>query len=354
MLVLLSFLAASVTASIVTCDEFEMLAQRFEHEMKVLTAENIEMRERLARLEKKSETSGRSTVDVQPDGSMGNLDARRLQTGTSSYLVVDALQYHEFPNSAPACNNLDLTSSTYHKAMPLATEAGDVAWNPSPVSPTDEIILSKVHKDWTTTAIQRLQIPLKLVHGSGCGSAPSIRLNHNTDVPGLTVAGTMTVNGDLYLKGTNRPLLAFQGVSSATAEFVDFPGGSSPYYIKLATVSGLQSSTDGSSWANVDWSGSGGLSGNDHPGKGIWQLSITGIGANAGFAWVGIVATKNPNQYPSFTELFSYTDGSTQVGTVAVADGEVKITIDSGTNTGGGPPGAFTLRMRLLKLSKLE
>ena len=124
-------------------------------------------------------------LGVGPDGSISEPTRRRLAGET--YSAVPAWQLHEFP-SGHSCNSV----GSYTSLLPVAGSSSPApTFNKATASSeaTGELSLSQVAKDWTTTEIQRMAAPIKVVHSSDCSSAPTLELPLATTVSSLTVNG---------------------------------------------------------------------------------------------------------------------------------------------------------------------
>lgn len=127
-------------------------------------------------------------LSVDNNGVMSKAKpGRRLASG-DTHIAVPSLQVHEFP-SGHSCAN---TASGFMRVLPHT--GSDVSYKASPdwtASTDDELSLCAISPDWSTSEIQRIPFPLKVVHDANCSSTPTLQLTMSTDIPGkLTVHGT--------------------------------------------------------------------------------------------------------------------------------------------------------------------
>lgn len=123
---------------------------------------------------------------------------RKLQSASPTYVSVQSRHVHEFPSSH-TCG----TVSGYMQFLPT-TSGGQVSWNPSPSDVTSNMAIVNVANDWSTTTLDSLASPLRVLHASDCNSAPTAHLQLNT-----VADGTMTVNGLNIVTALTRPSTAF-------------------------------------------------------------------------------------------------------------------------------------------------
>lgn len=111
---------------------------------------------------------------------------RRLSASPSSFVAVQALEFHEFPNGH-TCPNMG-AGTTYKVTRPLDA-SNAVMWDPSPTATTAETSLASVNVDWSTNEIQRQPAAFVMVHDTSCASTPTVQFNLNVSVPALTLDG---------------------------------------------------------------------------------------------------------------------------------------------------------------------
>ena len=253
--------AASVDGAYVTHDRLDELlasrdavASRLEQRIAALEAENVVLRARRP-LETSPQPSAPSVSNVGASGaaspptvpiaSTGKADgrrgtsvhmqageveanggARRLSSGSSSYLSVDGDRslVHAFPDS----HSCPLGSGAYKQVLPL-TSSGAASWDPSPFA-TDTVQLASVGDGWTVNEIASYPAPFKLFHDSSCAVPPTLEVQLNT-----TIDGTLTVTGAL----TAPPLawIAFPMASNMQRPHQTSSNG--PYLAQYAIRDGL-------------------------------------------------------------------------------------------------------------------
>ena len=126
-------------------------------------------------------------------------EQRRLQAAgatsrnysLATYVSLPSRHVHEFPDGHD-CPTLD----GLMKLLPR-TSSGSISYDPSPNDVTSDVSLVKVESDWSTTAVNNMAAPYKIVHETACAAEPSLELQLNT-----TVAQSLTVTGHLMVGGT--------------------------------------------------------------------------------------------------------------------------------------------------------
>ena len=164
-----------------------------------------------AKVEATRRLSVRNDGGIVPTAEISG--GRRLSVG-DTHLAVPALQLHEFPDGH-TCPN---TGTKSMRALPHT--GSDVTYKPSPqwtASTDNELSLSTIYEDWSTSEIQRMPFPMKVVHEGNCTATPKLELQLST-----TVLGSLTVDG--YDVGAAlRQLGAFPIMDNAA--FDTFSGG---------------------------------------------------------------------------------------------------------------------------------
>ena len=137
-----------------------------------------------AKVEATRRLSVRNDGGIVPTAEISG--GRRLSVG-DTHLAVPALQLHEFPDGH-TCPN---TGTKSMRALPHT--GSDVTYKPSPqwtASTDNELSLSTIYEDWSTSEIQRMPFPMKVVHEGNCTATPKLELQLST-----TVLGSLTVDG---------------------------------------------------------------------------------------------------------------------------------------------------------------
>jgi len=116
--------------------------------------------------------------------------ARRLSSSTPTIVSVDSRHPHEFPDGH-TCGTID----GFMAYLPLKAD-GSEQWDPSPSDVTDEYTISTVADGWSTTRLQSLPAPYKIVHDASCALPPTLTLGLNT-----TVTHSLTIEGSLIVQG---------------------------------------------------------------------------------------------------------------------------------------------------------
>jgi len=164
-----------------------------------------------AKVEATRRLSVRNDGGIVPTAEISG--GRRLSVG-DTHLAVLALQLHEFPDGH-TCPN---TGTNSLRALPHT--GSDVTYKPSPqwtASTDNELSLGTINEDWSTSEIQRMPFPMKVVHEGNCTATPKLELQLST-----TVLGSLTVDG--YDVGAAlRQLGAFPIMDNAA--FDTFSGG---------------------------------------------------------------------------------------------------------------------------------
>ena len=170
------------------CGHFEAMLTALEkrHEARISALEK-----RLSYREPVTEAVGEETGTnaVAP-----YLRPRRLANG-DVHLAVPTLQVHEFP-SGHSCSNLNTGTATgLRRILPHTGTA--VTFAPSPdwtASATNEMSLASINTDWTTNEIQRIPVPLKVVHDASCSLDPTLELQLNTEMHGTLLMNFPTIH----------------------------------------------------------------------------------------------------------------------------------------------------------------
>lgn len=101
---------------------------------------------------------------------------RRLSSTSSSYLTTGSANYfmHEFPEGH-SCPNYG-SADTYRALLPATNDAGGISWKPSGEYTSPNVSLVSVSKGWSTSVIDAMPVPLKIVHDASCSSTPTLHL----------------------------------------------------------------------------------------------------------------------------------------------------------------------------------
>lgn len=173
-----------VQAAAATCACEDDLAS-VNHELATMKAELAELRVLLTQPKKYAGTA-RATVDAS-SGLVAE-DRRRLSHGSAHYAAVPALQVHEFPNGG-SCQ-----PGTRVALLPQDRSTTNVVWSPTTSDGTSNLALTSITdittSPWTTSTVQTIPAPFKIVHDATCAQNPSLNLPLDT-----TFAGGVTVGG---------------------------------------------------------------------------------------------------------------------------------------------------------------
>ena len=148
--------------------------------------------ERIARLEallKPADKDSAAFTRVSANGAViEEQGGRRLQASTSAgatVVAVQAWQLHEFP-SGHSCDSGKSPAKAYLK--PLMPVNGMTAEG-YPSSPVPEFSLMSNRDGESRTEIQRVTLPIKVVHDASCSAAPTLSLPLTTRIEGQEASG---------------------------------------------------------------------------------------------------------------------------------------------------------------------
>jgi len=127
-------------------------------------------------------------VTVHTSSGLVAENRRHLSHGSAHYAAVPSLQVHEFPNGG-SCQ-----PGTRVSLLPQERSTTNVVWSPTTSDGTSNVALVSITdyttSPWTTSTVQTMPAPFKIVHDANCMSNPSLALPLNTNVE-----GTFSVNG---------------------------------------------------------------------------------------------------------------------------------------------------------------
>jgi len=142
-----------------------------------------------------------TVVTAQPPTGLPTT-RRRLATG-DKHIAVPSHLLHEFPDGH-TCPNLG--AGVMKKLLPHT--GSDVSYKPSPewtASTDNELSLTAVNSDWSTSEIQRMPFPMKVVHEGNCTATPKLELQLSTTVLGSLVVDRFDVGAALAQLGASKP-----------------------------------------------------------------------------------------------------------------------------------------------------
>jgi hypothetical protein len=120
---------------------------------------------------------------VDTAGDVPSNASRRLSSFT--YATMPAWQVHEF-TSGGSC------ATTTKMALRPKTSSG-LSWGMSTADSTSDVSLVSVGQGWTTSEIQTIPVPLKVVHDASCSAPPSLHLPLDT-----TVKGNLNLDANIH------------------------------------------------------------------------------------------------------------------------------------------------------------
>jgi len=137
--------------------------------------------------------SNDADVHARAVSVVGTVETARRLTSSPTYVAVPAMQVHEFPTSH-TCSNMGFNEA--HPALlPLDSSGPTRTSDGSTAASADVCIAAVTAKDGNINEIQRLSAPLKVLHDSSCGSAPTLELQLATTVATLAVTGSLSLSG---------------------------------------------------------------------------------------------------------------------------------------------------------------
>jgi len=178
-------LALTLAAARATAGELPCSCAHVDAELASIRKELTELRDLVHGEEPRT---GASAI-ASPEGKA---TPRRLGHGSSThYVAVNALQVHEFSGTCQPGTNAKLLSKSRASGTPNYTPSlNDASSDIVFVSVTD-----RSTAPWTTSTIQTMPSPFKVVHDATCTANPTLDLPLSTTVQTLAVSGTLTVAG---------------------------------------------------------------------------------------------------------------------------------------------------------------
>lgn len=155
-----------------------------------ISQEITQLRRDFARLNLLNDSSTHSVTKQQAvAGSrklQGDASSRKLQGTSGTYVAMDTVHLHEFPDGH-TCNNVE---GGVH-LMPEKTD-GALTWEPSPMNVKATFTLAPHSSDLSGKTIQSVPAPFIIKHDQGCSAPPTMEIRMDVDLAsGASVGGSL-------------------------------------------------------------------------------------------------------------------------------------------------------------------
>ena len=188
----LALVAAYLTLALCHAAELACDCASVAAELAIVKSETADLRAMLMEMRKMLPKSSTLDADITRTNASSTISAtldpsgvtgRRLSHGSNHLAAVPAFQLHEFQNGG-SCQ----PGTEWLQFLPKKRSTNAVTFSKSISDAAADLSLVSVNSDWTTTQIQAVPAPFKVVHDASCSSNPTLELPLDT-----TVSGTLTV-----------------------------------------------------------------------------------------------------------------------------------------------------------------